>query len=73
MSKFKIMLITKKDCVDFVKAVTKVNGKVILEDGEGFRVNGKSLLGAALASVEWDDLWVISEEDIYSLVRPWVV
>ena len=72
MSKFKISLVTMKDCTDFVAAVTRAKGKVILEDGDGFRVNGKSLLGA-LASVEWDDLWVTSEEDIYSLVRPWVV
>lgn len=72
MSKLKIDLITMKDCNDFVKVVSSLKGKIVLENGDGFCVNAKSLLGA-MASVEWDNLWVVSEEDIYSAISKWVI
>ena len=73
MSRFKVELVTMTDCVRFVAETNKVKGLVYLESGDGhFRVNAKSLLGAA-ASAEWTDLWVTSEEEIYSYVRDWIV
>ena len=72
MHKMKVNLVTMKDCTGFVEAVSRVNGRVVLEDGNGFRVNGKSLLGA-LAAVEWENLWVVSDEDIYFAISEWVL
>lgn len=68
MYKHKINLVTASDMTDFVNAVTDVQGDVLLTDGTGFCVNGKSLLGAA-ATVEWDSLYCVSEQDIYSKIE----
>ena len=52
MFKHKIELITTADIMDFVRIATAESGAVRLIDGNGFCVNGKSLLGA-MATVEW--------------------
>ena len=65
MHKYQIELVTTKDIMDFVNAVTGINGSVKLVDESGFCVNGKSLLGA-MATVEWNTLYCVSDEDIYS-------
>lgn len=71
MCKVKIQLVTLNDCARFVAAVNKVGDKVYLESNNGeFRINAKSLLGA-MASVEWGDLWVVSDSDIYYEVSAW--
>lgn len=71
MCRVKIQLVTLNDCARFVAAVSKVNDKVYLETNNGeFRINAKSLLGA-MASVEWEDLWVVSNSDIYYEVSAW--
>ena len=72
MGKYNIELVTMQDCNDFVSAVSKCDGKIILESADGFRVNGKSLIGA-LASMEWDKLYCISERDIYNKIERWIV
>ena len=46
MFKHKIELITTADIMDFVRIATEESGTVRLIDGNGFCVNGKSLLGA---------------------------
>ena len=68
MVKYKIELVTTSDIIEFVNAVTGVEGYVKLMDDEGFCVNGKSLLGA-MASVEWNSLYCVSENDIYSRIK----
>lgn len=71
MYKYKIELVTTTDIVNFVNIATTIEGKVKLLDDEGFCVNGKSLLGA-MASVEWDSLYVESENDIYSKIEKYI-
>ena len=41
MHKYRIELVTTKDIMDFVNAVTGLNGSVKLVDESGFCVNGK--------------------------------
>lgn len=72
MFKYKIELVTMKDCTDFVDMSTKCGGPIVLESSDGFRVNGKSLLGA-MASMEWDNLYCLSKDDIYKNIEKWVV
>jgi Icc-related predicted phosphoesterase len=61
------------DIKDFVKVCESVEGKVeLVSKKNGYRVNGKSIVGA-IASLEFDDLWVYSEEDIYSKIERWVI
>lgn len=68
MYKYKIVLDTNSDIVDFVKIASAEDGAVKLVDDTGFCVNGKSLLGA-LASVEWSALYCVSDRDIYSKIQ----
>lgn len=72
MGKFKVNLVTMKDCTDFVNAVSGIEGKITLESSNGFCVNAKSLIGA-LAAAEWDDMWCVYDNDsIYQYIRKWV-
>lgn len=66
--KHQIELVTFSDIKEFISVTTGVKGDVKLIDGNGFCVNGKSLLGAA-ATVEWDTLYCVSDEDIYTSIR----
>ena len=67
MYRYKLELVTTKDIMDFVNSVTGIKGSVKLVDESGFCVNGKSLLGA-MASVEWNELYCVSDEDIYARI-----
>lgn len=68
----RIELITTADIMDFVRIVTEEKGAVKLIDGNGFCVNGKSLLGA-MAAVEWKSLYCESENDIYTKIQKYCV
>lgn len=72
MSRYRVELATMTDCNNFVEAVSNCNGKIVLESGDGFRVNARSLIGA-LAATEWDNLYCVSENDIYAYIHKWVV
>lgn len=72
MYKTKIELVTMTDIVEFVAAVANIEGAVKLIDDAGFCVNGKSLLGAT-ASMEWDNLYVLSDEDIYNKIEKFAI
>lgn len=72
MGKLKIRLDTLDEIKNFVEISSCFKGKVELVDGTGYRVNAKSLLGA-LYTFEWKDVWVESDEDIYSSVKEYVV
>ena len=71
MGKYRIELVTMTDCNQFVEAVSHIKGKVVLEDGSGYRVSAKSFIGA-LAATEWDNLYCISDTDIYTAISKWV-
>lgn len=72
MFKYKIELTTGADIADFVNISTKSHGNVRLTDDNGFCVNGKSLLGA-MASIEWNSLYCLSDEDIYNEIERFCV
>ena len=66
MNKIKVILDTQKDVSDFVGLATTINEPVFLEDGTGFRVNAKSLMGVMYGTSEFNNLYVISDSDIIS-------
>ena len=72
MYRYKIELVTATDMKKFVDIASKVDGKVYLIDGTGFKVSGKSLLGAA-CTVEWSSLYCESEKNIYTEIERWCV
>jgi hypothetical protein len=48
-------------------------GKAKLINGRGDQVDARSLLGCILAHMEWgDDIWFESDEDLYTLIEPWI-
>ena len=65
MYKTKIELVGMSDINKFISITTKLPGVIKLTDGDNYSVNAKSLLGA-LASMEWDELYCESENDIYT-------
>lgn len=72
MYRNKIELVTTGDIMEFVRIATEEVEDVKLIDGNGFCVNGKSLL-SAMATVEWKSLYCESENDIYSKIEKFCV
>lgn len=70
MGKVKIELNTLTDIREFVNIVSdpSIEGAITLTDGSNYTVNAKSLL-AAMCTVEWSDLYCISDEDIYTKIQ----
>lgn len=71
MNRYHIELVTLTDCNNFVEAVSKYNGRIVLENGDGYQVSAKSFLGT-LAATEWDNLYCVSDEDIYTSIQKWI-
>lgn len=69
--KNKIRLEKMSDVTEFVKIATEAKGDVYLTDKRNFKVNGKSLLGV-MYSLEFEEIWVESEEDIYSQISKFI-
>ena len=69
--KYRIRLDTMSDVNKFVKIATAYPGKIMLTDGENFKVSGKSLLGA-MYTMEWDAVYCESENEIYHLIKDFV-
>jgi hypothetical protein len=58
---------------DFVGTMTKTPANVFLTDKDrNYIVSAKSMLGAVY-SMEWDEVWCESDEDIYRLVSKFTV
>lgn len=72
MTRTKIRLDTMSDVNKFISAMSNLNEKVWLEDGEGCRVSATSLLGA-IYSLEWDNIYCYSEKDISGHLIPWAI
>ena len=73
----RIYLDTFTQAKDFCQAISfaNFNGRAELVSGNGaYRVNAQSFLGCMLAHSEWgkDGIWFESDEDLYSLVEPWI-
>jgi hypothetical protein len=61
-----------RDAQDFVSITSRQEGNIFITDNCGLRVNAKSVLGA-LYSLEFDELWCESENDIYRSIQDFVV
>ena len=75
MGKLKINIDTGAKIQKFVDIINANNINAVLEsesENGVYRVNAKSLLGA-LATLDWNDVWIKSDEDIYSLIEEFVV
>ncbi len=70
--RYRIRLDTMSDVNNFVKMASKNPGKITLTDGESFTVNGKSLLGA-MYTMEWNQVFCESENEIYRLIKDYIV
>ena len=71
--RIKIRLDTMSEINDFVGTMTKSSAKVFLTDkNRNYIVSAKSMLGAVY-SMEWDEVWCESEDDIYHLVSKFTV
>ena len=57
--------------VNFVNLVSSSKAKVDIVSGK-YRCNAKSLL-FALGSLEWNETYCESEEDIYNLIKNYIV
>ena len=68
----KIRLDTMSDVQNFVKVVSRVEEKVILEDSDGHCVSAVSILGA-LYSMEWANIYCRCEKDISGMILPWII
>lgn len=72
----KLRLETYNSIKLFNRTVEDLNGKIeLICPSKGYRVNAKSFLSCVMVLSEWDadDVWVESEEDIYSKIEPWIV
>ena len=70
--RYRIRLDTMAEVNRFVGIAGKAKGKIVLTDGDNFTVNGKSLLGA-MYTFEWDRIFCESENEIYHLIKDFVV
>ena len=69
----KIRLETLTDINNFIKVVTPLPGKIVVKNtNEDFIVNAKSIF-VMICAMNYDDLWVESENDIYSHISEFVV
>lgn len=68
----KIRIDTIQDVNKFVSITSQLEGKITITDNTGLTVNAKSVLGA-LHAMEFEELWIESENDIYSAIEPFVV
>lgn len=63
MSKIKVILDTQSAITEFVDIATSISDSVYLEDGTGFRVDAKSLMGVMYGTSEFKNLYVLSNND----------
>ena len=69
--KVRINIDTLSKVNKFVEICSKLGGKIDLVDGEGYRVSAKSLIGA-IATMDWNRVYVESEKDIHTHIREFV-
>lgn len=68
----RIRLETVRDANELAEIASKTEGHVVISDGNGLCVNAKSVLGA-LHALEFNDLWCVSDKNIFAEIRKFVV
>lgn len=69
--KVKINIDTLSKINAFVSICSRIDCRVNLIDGEGYRVSAKSLIGA-VATMDWSQVFVECDKDIYSYIVDFV-
>lgn len=69
--KNKITIDTIAAATELAAIIKDVRGNVTITDNNGLRVSAKSLLGV-LCAMEFQELWLESEADIYALIEKFV-
>ena len=73
MNKVKIRLETLTDINKFINIVTPLPGKIVVKNSnEDFVVNAKSIF-VMICALNYDDLWLESENDIYNHIKDFLV
>lgn len=70
--KAKINIDTLGKINSFVSICSKFDCDIRLIDGAEYCVSAKSLIGA-VATMDWTEVFVVSDEDIYSHIKEFVV
>ena len=71
--KAKIYIDTQSDALAIVNIASKYpDNEITIEDENGFRVNAKSMLGV-LYSMGFNNLWLVSDIDIYSEIERFII
>ena len=70
--KYKINLDTLTQIKSFVDTISVYDFNILLTNGQGYAVNAKSVLGA-MYSIEWNELYVESDVDIYTQIRQFTI
>ena len=65
--KVKINIDTLSKINAFVSICSRLDCRVNLIDGDGYRVSAKSLIGA-VATMDWSQVFVECDKDIYSYI-----
>lgn len=66
--RMKIRIDTASEAVKLTNLAQCLNGEITITDSNGMRVSAKSLLGA-LYSLEFEEIWLESDNDYYSAFR----
>ena len=66
--KARIRLDTYTDCNRFISKVNSVDVPVYFTNGKDYKISAKSMLGAMLATAEWDEIYCECERDIFSVI-----
>ncbi len=63
MFKIKVIIDTKTDVKEFVEIANSIDEDVFLEDGTHFRADAKSLMGVMYGRFEFENLYVLSDNE----------
>ena len=64
----KVNLDTMSKINTFVSICSRLDCRVDLIDGNGYRVSAKSLMGA-IATMDWNQVFIECDKDIYAYVQ----
>ena len=69
--KNKIIIDTRTAALELAAITKGIDADVTITDNNGMRVNAKSLVGA-LYAMEFEEVWIESDVDIYDLIKDFV-